>query len=271
MALFKKKKKNVTVCPTISDNDKLRYEVGNLQGIGARYNQEDSFTVINALDEQKYDDLGMMFAVCDGMGGMKDGKIASETAIKSLRESFNAMNRTGRIAFQLKESVFLASEEVEKVLDGDGGSTVVTGIIFHEQLYFASVGDSYLYLFRNNRLFRLNSEQNVCHDMYLENIRDRITEVDSCRNASDSAALAQFLGMPGMSNVDCSVRPLNLKKGDIILACSDGVGGVVTEEEVIEALQWPNVQDECRRLEDHIIEHANPNQDNFTAFIVKCV
>ncbi len=270
MALFKRNKK-VTVCPAISDDVMMRYEVGNLQGVGARQRQEDSFTAINALDEEKYRTSGLLFAVCDGMGGMKDGKIASETVVKSLRNSFNNMNQTGQLASQLRESIFSASNEVESVLDGDGGSTVVMGIIIHEQLYYASVGDSFLYLYRDGSLYHLNHKQTVCHTLYLENIRDGITEVDSCRNVPETAALQQFLGMSGFSEVDCSVRPLNLRKGDIILACSDGVGGVVTEEEIIESLQWPSVQDKCRRLEEHLIEHANQNQDNYTAFIVKCI
>lgn len=271
MGLFGKKKRTATVSPLTSDAGKMTYEVGNLQGVGARKHQEDSFTTVNALSEEKYSQLGLMFAVCDGMGGMKDGKVASETAIKSFRQSFEKMSRNGRIAEQLKESVFEASDKVHEMLDGDGGSTVVIGIIFHEQLYFASVGDSFMYLYRDGGLYRLNREQTVCHTLYLENIRNGITEVDSCRNKSDAAALQQFLGIPDLDDVDYSVRPLDLKKGDVILSCSDGVGGVLTDEEIIEALQWPSVNDKCQKLEQHIVEHANPNQDNYTAFIVQCI
>lgn len=270
MAFFKKRK-TVTVAPAMMNYSGLRYEVGNLQGVGARSRQEDSFTAANALDPQKYNDLGLMFAVCDGMGGMKDGKIASETAVTSFRNSFECMSRAGMIAAQLKESVFRASDEVERILDGDGGSTVVICILFHEQLYFASVGDSYLYLLRDGFLYRLNREQNVCHSLYLENIRDGVTEVESCRSDSEANALHQFLGMPGMCDVDCSVRPINLRKGDIILACSDGVGGVLDESEILDALQWPTAQDKCRKLEEYIIRHAKVNQDNYTAFVVNCL
>lgn len=259
-----------TVSPDMTSSDKICYEVGNLQGIGTRERQEDSFTVVNALDEQKYDKFGLLFAVCDGMGGMKDGKIASETAVQSFRSSFAALNRTGNISAQLKESVFAASESVERLLEGDGGSTAVIGVILNEKLHFASVGDSYLYLYRYGKLLRLNREQNICHEMYLENIRSNSTETEECRNSVDAAALAQFLGMPGICDIDGTVRPLNLRKNDVLLACSDGVGGVLTEDEIIESLQWPTARDICRRLEEHVIEHKNPNQDNYTALIIKC-
>lgn len=268
MVWFKKKqKKYVTVTPETSG--RLRYQVENLQGIGARERQEDSFTLVNALDEQQYNDYGLMFAVCDGMGGMKDGKIASETAINSFRNFFSQMDRRGQIATQLRESVFTASEEVEKLLEGDGGSTVVIGVILHGQLYFASVGDSYFYLKRDGKLYRLNAEQNLCHRMYLENIRDGFFDPQECREDPEAAALTQFLGMTGLSEIDCSVRPMFLHKGDILLACSDGVGGVLDENELIDALD--HSEEICRQIEQRIVEHANQNQDNYTALIIRCV
>lgn len=268
MAWIKKKpKRSVTVTP--QSGDRLRYRIDNLQGIGARTGQEDSFMLINALDERQYDAYGLMFAVCDGMGGMKGGKLASETALNSFRRFFAEMDRKGRIAMQLRKSVFDASYEVENLLKGDGGSTVVIGIILNEQLYFASVGDSYFYLKRDGKLYRLNREQNVCHQRYLENIRDGILSPGNCREDSEAAALTQFLGMCGFSEVDCTMRPMFLRKGDILLACSDGVGGVLDEKEIMGALDCP--QEACRRLEQRILEHANPNQDNYTAVIINCI
>lgn len=270
MALFGKRK-NVTVSPLTSDCNMMRYEVGNLQEIGSRKRQEDSFVLVNALDEQKYRTSGLMFAVCDGMGGMKDGKIASETAVRSLRCSFKAMNMKREIASQLRDSVFQASEEVKNVLEGEGGTTVVMGIIIHEQLYYASVGDSFLYLYRDGQVYRLNREHTVCNSLYLENIRDGITEVNGCRQHLEAGALEQFLGMSGLSDVDSSVRPIRLHKNDIILACSDGLARNVTESEIVEALQWPLVKGECDRLEHYLISHGNINQDNYTAILVRCV
>lgn len=268
MAWFKKKqKKNVTV--STETGGRLRYRIENLQGVGARARQEDSFTLVNALDEQLYNDCGLMFTVCDGMGGMKDGKIASETAINSFRKFFAEMNRNGSVAMQLKESVFAASEEVEKLLDGDGGSTVVIGVILHGQLYYASVGDSYFYLKRDGKLYRLNAEQNLCHQRYLENIRDGVFDPKECREDPEAAALTQFLGMTGFSEVDCSVRPMFLQKGDMLLACSDGVGGVIDEQELLDILDGSEGM--CRQIEQRIADHAKPNQDNYTVLVIQCI
>lgn len=269
--MSKKDKCGVTVAPLSGADSKLRYEVSNLQGVGARSRQEDGFTMMNALSEEQYDLNGLMFCVCDGMGGMKDGKLASDTAIRCLREFFGKMDRLGDIPTQTREAVLFASAEVERVLDGDGGSTVVMGIILHERLFFASVGDSFMYLYRNGGLFRLNAEHNICHDLYLEKIRSGSTETADCRANIEAQALSAYLGMPGLDKVDLSYKPMPLKRGDILLACSDGVGGVLDENEIMESLAWPLPQDRCSRLEQHIVEHKNPNQDNYTALIVKCV
>ena len=91
------------------------------------------------------------------------------------------------------------------------------------------------------------------------------------REASEAAALTQFLGMKGFDDVDCSVRPLPLKEGDVLLACSDGVGGVMDEDEIKNSLSLMSVQAMCGQIEQKIAAHAKTNQDNYTALIVKCL
>lgn len=249
----------------------LSYRLANLQGVGAREHQEDSFVVVNAFDVMKIKEQGLFFAVCDGMGGMADGALASQTAVQSLRTSFMSMDRSDDLAVQLKDSIFRASSEVEARIGGDGGSTAVACIVYQENLYYASVGDSFLYLLRNNVLYRMNREQNVCHQNYMDVIREGNVDPSDYQDQGDAAALTGFLGMIGLDDVDCSVRPFPLREGDILLACSDGVGGVISESEVREILSLPSEQDMCHKIEQKLIDYARRNQDNYTAFVVKCV
>lgn len=249
----------------------LGYYVANLQGIGSRARQEDSFTVAGAFDVAMVREKGLLFAVCDGMGGMKDGKLASETAVRSLRQAFLEWDRGQDLAVQLKESVLRASIQVEALLEGDGGSTVVIGILYQGRLYYASVGDSYLYLLRDGNLLKLNTEHNLCHQEYQEAIAGGNLDPLPLREAPDAAALTGFLGMLGLDEVDCSVRPLPMNEGDVLLACSDGVGGILSPEEVSQSLQKAGVEEMCADLEERIISYGSPNQDNYTAIVVKCV
>ncbi len=244
--------------------------IGNLQGIGARQRQEDSFCIVNAIDQKKMKEQGLFFAVCDGMGGMKDGKAASEAAAACLRGSFERMDRTGDLAVSLKEAVCAASKEVERLLGGQGGSTVVAGILFNDLLYYISVGDSCFYLKRDGHLYRLNREHNMRNEIYLECIRKGMIDPTDGRQDPESAALTQFLGMSGFGETDGSVRPLPLKAGDVLLACSDGVGGTLSETQLLDALEGDDPALMCRKLEDEIVACFKPHQDNYTAVVVKC-
>lgn len=249
----------------------LSYRLANLQGVGSRGRQEDSFVVANSFDVMKIKEEGLFFAVCDGMGGMADGALASQTAVANLRASFQVMDKSQDLALQLKQSVYKASSEIEAKIGGDGGSTVVAGIIFNERLYYASVGDSFFYLFRNGDLIRLNREQNLYHQRYMEEIREGSVNPSDYQEHKEATALTCFLGMIGLDDVDCSVRPLPLCAGDVLLACSDGVGGVLMENDIREALSLPKEQDMCKYIEQRLVDYRRPNQDNYTALIVKCL
>lgn len=272
MSLFRKKESDEEIMTTIAPPVRLMsYQVGNLQGMGSRVRQEDSFTLANAFDVRQIKNKGLLFVVCDGMGGMKDGKVASETAISSIRESFEKLESTADIAIQLKNSIYLAADRVENILEGEGGSTVVAGIIFQEKLYYASVGDSYFYMKRGEHLYRLNQEHNMCHRIYLSCIREGNMNPQEGRMDEESGALTQFLGMTGLSEVDGFVRPMPIREGDVFLACSDGVGGVLEKQEVWDALNQASPQEMCACIEKAIISHNKLNQDNYTAVIVQCV
>lgn len=249
----------------------LSYHIGNMQGVGARSRQEDSFAVMNAFDVNKIKNNGLFFAVCDGMGGMKDGKVASEAAVSSFRQSFIEMNKDYDIPTQLKNSVFVASDKVEALLGGQGGSTAVVCVIYQNMLYYVSVGDSFLYLKRGNTLLRINKEHNMCNQIYLSCIRDGNMNPFEGRNDSEAVALTQFLGMVGLEEVDCFIKPFPIMEGDVFLACSDGVGGVLSEQEVLYALSLDKPNLICQQLEQSLIAHNKPNQDNYTAVVVKCV
>lgn len=248
----------------------LGYRVANMQGIGSRERQEDSYALANASDADKIAEEGLLFAVFDGMGGMRDGKLAGETAAASIQEAFRELDRDGDLVGQLKKAFYTASGEVKKKTDGKGGSTAVVGIIYREKLYFASVGDSFLYLRRDGELCRLNTEHNVCHEEYLSGIRKGEIDPEACRSVTEAGALTQFLGREDMDEVDICLRPLHLKKGDVLLACSDGLGGVLNEEEIMNSLSFKSERAMRQQLTQYLTLHENPAQDNYTAVIVKC-
>lgn len=249
----------------------ISYRIGNLQGVGSRERQEDSFAFVNAMDVTEMRRSGLLAVVADGMGGMRDGKVASEAVIASLREDFlKRLDRGGDIAGQLCDSVLRAGERVFHTLDGDGGSTVVACMFYEEQLWFASVGDSFLWLLRDGELLRLNREHNVMTERWAETIRRGGMDPEPGREDPEKAALTQFLGMDLVDDVDFLRRPMKLHDGDVLLLCSDGVGGVLTEETVRACLSNGVPEEMCAALERAVMLANNPYQDNFTALVIQC-
>lgn len=249
---------------------RLSYQVANLQGIGKRERQEDAFAFVNALDVTMIRKRGMLAIAADGMGGMADGKWAGETTVASIRASFTDMDMEGDICRQLEESVQKASDEVFERLRGAGGSTVVACVLYEDELYFASVGDSSLYLKRKNQIFKLNQEQNIKSRIYLEQIRSGILAPQEAKNTPEAATLTQFVGMKGFDTIDSTYRSLPLLDGDVILLCTDGVGGVLDEEKICRCLSKDLPAYTCNALENEIQRQSELYQDNYTALVINC-
>ena len=87
-------------------------QVGNVQGVGARERQEDSFAVLNASNAQELERRGLFAVVCDGMGGMEDGKESSEAAVEAFLQLFQSLLDEGDVPQQLREGT-LAPLDVE--------------------------------------------------------------------------------------------------------------------------------------------------------------
>lgn len=248
----------------------LSFEVANLQGVGARNRQEDSFVFVNVFDVTKIKQEGLMFLVADGMGGMKDGKIASEAVVTGMREVFRRIDRDADIAMQIHNGVFEVGAQVVQLLGGYGGSTLVACVVYQEQLYFASVGDSFLYLMRDGHLYRLNKEHTLLNQRLLENIRSGNMDRAKLEKDDEDEALTQFIGMDGMDEVDFFRKPFPLRHGDILLACSDGVGSVLSQQTILSCMDSGKPGEICASIEKQIIMQGRRNQDNYTALVVKC-
>ncbi len=256
--------------PDTPSRRRLSYQVASLQGIGRRERQEDDFLIINGDDVVEMGAKGLLAAVADGMGGMKDGSLASRTAIECLQSGFDGLDRSTDLADQLSDIVFRAGGQIRALLGGDGGSTVVVCLIFGEKLYFVSVGDSYLYLKRGTQLYRLNREHTYRSLLYLQQIRSGKMDPKAAEEDKESGALVQFLGMSGMDEIDGFKHPYPLKDGDVLLLCSDGVGGVLSEEQILGCLSWPKPTEICANLEENVLKQGLSYQDNYTAVVVRC-
>lgn len=250
--------------------EELTYAVANLQGIGRRERQEDSFAFGQAIEQPEIKEKGLLFVLADGMGGMYGGELASDTVVRSILSDYDKIDLRADIPSQLARAVCAAGDRVYEKLGGEGGSTVVAAVIYGEELYFASVGDSFAYLLRNRQLVRLNLSHNLLNEAYAYTIMCGSLDPEPARSTPQKEALTQFLGMGRQDEIDRNIKPIKLFPGDVIMLCSDGVAGFLDEACITDCLSHGMPEDMCAALEESIKAVNSRFQDNYTALIVQC-
>ena len=131
----------------------LVLRVSNLQGIGRREGQEDSFALLNASDPEVLAQRGLFAVVCDGMGGMEGGREISEGAVDGFLQLFQALNDEGDVPRQLREGTCALSDGLFQRFNGRSGTTAVAVRVFQNALHWISVGDSAIFLRRGGGVF----------------------------------------------------------------------------------------------------------------------
>lgn len=241
-----------------------------LQQTGTRSHQEDSFAFANISDVTLMRERGLLAVVADGMGGMKDGKLASESAIARIKADFEQLDIAGDIPAQLRASMVRANDEIFAALGAQGGSTGIICVFYRSDLYYASVGDSFLILKRGDSIYHLNRKQNMFTRLCLMQIREGSVDRHIAEGNPEKAALTGYLGMRELADIDALIRPLPLLDGDVILICSDGVGGVLGDQKLFECLSAPTPTMMCRKMHEAIVAAGRRYQDNYTALVVRC-
>lgn len=242
-------------------------QVGNVQGVGARERQEDSFAVCNASDRSALEREGFFAVVCDGMGGMDSGNEASEAAVEAFLQLFHSLLAEGDIPRQLREGTLAVSDGIFQRFRGRSGTTAVAVRIQGGGLHWISVGDSAIFLKRGECVFQLNREQTCLNDLYLRELRQEPIQKERAEGDEDARRLTAFVGIDCLEQVDQSLRPWVLRDGDVILLCSDGISGVLSPAELREAMSLPP-DEGCRLLETMVQEKALPGQDNYTGVMI---
>lgn len=249
---------------------------GNAQIIGKRKSQQDAFAFSDLNDIDHSQKVGVLAVLADGMGGLEFGFEASQTAVKTIGNVYLSEVFERSIDEALDEALQKADDMVcrlatDRDQSGNVGTTVVLAVIHDEFLYWRSVGDSRLYLFRGYGLYPVTRD----HD-YGEILDDQVDDgvIGSERAALDPErrALTSFIGQGSFQDVDKSYQPLRLREGDRILLCSDGVYNSLSLQEIMGILrQIDNPHDACEAMVDLIERKEQPYQDNATVMILDVV
>ena len=247
----------------------LAIHVANLQGIGEREEQEDSFAVLNATALAELSSQGLFALVADGMGGMEGGRQASEWAADFFIQLFRERDPKMGAPEWFYQSVHVVSDSVYRQFGGRSGTTLVAVHLLEDRLHWLSVGDSAIYLARDGGVFQLNREHTCLNQLYLQELEQPVIDKARAEQDEDARRLTSFVGIDRLAEVDLNLRPLTLKRGDALLLCSDGISEVLTPPELLEAMTLAP-KEGADLLEHMVLEKGVPEQDNYTGILIAC-
>lgn len=216
----------------------------------------------------------ILAVVCDGMGGMADGGRASQTAIQMMVQGFQRVEKSAQLdipAF-FRQGIRAIDHVIYQFPKENGrgsGTTMVACIAEDNKLYWASVGDSRIYIIRGEQMWQVTRDHNyrlVLEDM-IANGRMTREEAEAQRQKE---ALISFLGMGNVNLMDINTTPFTMEYGDTIMLCSDGITKTLPDAQIKRILTDDAVRPEQKA--EALVEaatHINSySQDNTTAALI---
>lgn len=242
--------------------------------IGTRKYQQDSSSMSNKDNAYFIKHNGLFAAVCDGMGGMQGGEIASALCAKTL---YNSVVNAGRLLDDpcavMKNAVIEADRRIYALTDENGkrlggGTTAVAAVIRDGLFHWISVGDSRIYMYENGTVTRVTRDHNYLLELMTKVEEGTITLYDA-ENHPQAEALISYVGMGGIKIIDEGTVPFG--KDRIFVLCSDGLYKVCTDLEIERMIS--EYKNNLRVLPSKLVESVEARRtfrslDNTTVVVV---
>ena len=208
--------------------------------------------------------------VADGMGGLENGKCASNTAVRVLKNLFDEKASRDNMQGFYYNSIRVVDKAVyETRAEGNKcGTTLVSATITGDRLDWLSVGDSRLYRIHGDSIEQLTKDHTLYN--YIEQNKDNPEVIASLGEIDESKldALTSYIGMGGVTFYDINTDKYTIKSGDFILITSDGLYKAAENEEILKIIkEYTDIQIMGDKLVELATRNSNGNQDN-TSFIL---
>lgn len=247
-----------------------RVQVGSYTILGDRAYQQD-------LCAYEWNGSMLLAIVCDGMGGMEGGELASKlgvsTALKMLHETPPA--GIGQAADWMRSAFVQADKAIAGLRKADGtpmnsGSTGIMVIVDGGIMQWGCVGDSRIYFKRGENIKTVTRMHN--YNLTLDEMlhAGKITEQERVQMSARGEALISFLGIGGIPIIDTGDL-IDLQEGDIIVLASDGVYKSLDDQQVNAIVEesGENMKIASQRLCDEAYRLGVKKQDNTTAIAIR--
>lgn len=230
----------------------MRFRCGATTDVGReRETNEDSFLV---------DDRLVLFAVADGMGGHSAGEIASFTALEALRANI-ASSKSLEEAIRTANKAVYDKAHQKPEWSGMGTTITAFAVTPDGRPVIGHVGDSRAYLLRDSELSQLTEDHSLVEELVREG---RITE-EQAEVHPQRAIITRALGIE--SDIEIDIYTTQLRTGDRILICSDGLTSMIRPEQTSRILQ---LEDDPGHAAESLVDAANDagGEDNITAVVI---
>ena len=210
--------------------------------------------------------LPNLFVVADGMGGHNAGEYASRFTVDKMVEVIS-QNRQQEPVAAMKEALTEANSQLLEEAGADPsksgmGTTIVAATVIGDLLHVANIGDSRLYVIDHEAIRQITRDHSLVEEMV------RLGEMDkaAAKVHPDKNIITRAIGVTRELAVD--FFEVELRPGDMILLCSDGLTNMVEDEEIKEiVLEQKNIVEKAEKL----INTANENggKDNITVVLIE--
>ncbi len=242
-------------------------------------NNEDRYAVASFIAD---DGPPVVFAVvADGIGGHRAGEVAAELAVNYISQKVADSN--GRKPLEVIKSAIdsasqaIAARSASKDDQQGMGATCVCAWVVEDKLYTGYVGDSRIYLIRDEKIQRLT----VDHSWVQEAIEKGIIKPEEARNHPNVHVIRRHLGSVELPGVDFRMylkpdesveeakknQGTQLHPGDVVLLCTDGLTDMIWDDEILHVIKTRN---NLKSMAEDLIDEANERggHDNITVILL---
>ena len=249
-------------------NPKPGLEAASLSDVGLqRANNEDSYLYWEPESEEEFRRKGRLAVIADGMGGYEGGQEASRLAVATVRHiydrDFGGDPQAALIAGFESAHATIHRYAMEHPQFHGMGTTCTALAVVDDQLYFAHIGDSRLYLIRGESITRLTRD----HSYVGRLVESGIVRSEDAESHPQRHILTAALGSGRDIVPHAPAEPVRLQDGDILLLCTDGLWGVVGDQELASVVHANAPLEACSRLIKMALERGGP--DNVTAVVLR--
>jgi len=211
-----------------------------------------------------------VLGVCDGMGGAAAGEVASQLAVDIIYEKLaegdppeNHDELARRLVHAVEEAGVRIFNEARADRTRRGmGTTATVSALMDSRLFVAQVGDSRAYILRNGELVQVSRDQSLVNQLIEAG---QLTE-EEAETFEHNNIILQALGTAESVQVDLTY--VDLRRGDTLMLCSDGLSGMIRADEIREVLEtYDDPLAACKELTDRA--NSAGGHDNITVIVAK--